>query len=145
MTVFFSKKCEIGLQAVLFLSTYPKNTLFSADQISLEINVPKEFVSKILQALKKSKIIGSKKGKEGGFYLAQDASTIRLIDIIAAIDGLDVFKQCILGFPGCSVDEPCPVHEEWGKLRNEAYTMFSKETLADLREKTSQKINSLKK
>jgi len=145
MTVFFSKKCEIGLQAVLFLSTYPKNTLFSSEQISLEINVPKEFVSKILQSLTKSKIVGSKKGKEGGFYLAQDASVIRLIDIITAIDGLDVFKQCILGFPGCSVDEPCPVHEEWGKLRNEAYTMFSKETLADLREKTSQKINSLKK
>ncbi len=145
MTVFFSKKCEIGLQAVLFLSTYPKDTLFSADQISMEINVPKEFVSKILQALTKSQIIGSKKGKEGGFYLAQDSASIRLIDIITAIDGLDVFKQCILGFPGCSVDEPCPVHEEWGKLRNEAYTMLSKETLADLREKTTLKITSLKK
>lgn len=145
MTVFFSKKCEIGLQAVLFLSTYPKNTLFSAETISNSINVPKEFVSKVLQTLTKSAIIGSKKGKEGGFFLAQDAAVIRLIDIINAIDGLGVFKQCILGFPGCSVDEPCPVHEEWGKLRNEAYTMFSKETLADLREKTTLKITSLKK
>lgn len=145
MTVFFSKKCEIGLQAVLFLSTYPKNTLFSAEQISNDMNVPREFVSKILQTLTKSGIVGSKKGKDGGFYLAQDSAVIRLIDIINAIDGLGVFKQCILGFPGCSVDEPCPMHEKWGKLRNEAYTMFSQETLADLREKTSNKINSLKK
>lgn len=143
MTVFFSKKCELGIQAVLFLSAFPKNTLFNADQISEKLNAPKEFVSKILQTLRGSGIVGSKKGKEGGFYLETDPAAIRLIDIISAIDGLDLFKQCVLGFGGCSIDSPCPVHEKWGKLRNEAYAMFSVETLADLRDKTLSKIDSI--
>ncbi|MBE2189272.1 MAG: Rrf2 family transcriptional regulator [Desulfobulbaceae bacterium] len=145
MTVIFSKKCELGLQAVLYLSAFPKNTLFSALEISEKINAPKEFVSKILQTLTSSGIVGSKKGNSGGFYLKIDPGSVRLIDVVSAIDGLDLFRNCVLGFPGCSVDEPCPVHESWGKLRNETYTMLSNQTLAELRDITVNKINSLKK
>jgi len=145
MTVFFSKKCELGLQSVLFLSTYPKNTMFNAADISAKLNAPYDFVSKILQTLTKSGIVGSKKGKDGGFFLILDPSSIRLIDIISAIDGFDAFKKCIIGFEGCSAETPCPVHHQWGKLRNEAYLMFSSETLADLREKTLKKLKYIEK
>jgi Rrf2 family protein len=145
MTVFFSKKCELGIQSVLFLAAHPRNTLFNSGEISEKLNAPKEFVSKILQTLTVSGIVGSKKGKDGGFFLKTDPSAVRIIDIIDVIDGLDSFKRCLLGFEGCSVDEPCPVHDKWGKLRNDAYSILSSETLADLRDKTINKINSLKK
>lgn len=143
MTVFFSKTCELGLQAVLYLSAKEKR-IFNAEEVSIELKVPKEFVSKVLQILTSSGIVGSKKGKNGGFYLAKEPSQIRLIDIVEAIDGLDVFKSCVLGFPGCSIETPCPVHEKWGRLRDEAYKMLSEETLEHLKEKTHRKIISLK-
>ncbi len=143
MTVIFSKKCEIGLQSVLFLSTQKEGTLFDARKISEKVKQPKEFVSKILQILTKSGIVGSKKGKKGGFFLSKSASEIRLIEIVIAIDGKSVFENCVLGFPGCSNEKPCPVHDEWGKLREETYKMLSKETLADLKIKTLNKLISL--
>jgi len=143
MTVIFSKKCELGLQAVLFLSTKPTGTLFNALEVSTEVKQPKEFVSKVLQILTASGIVGSKKGKNGGFFLAKEPKNVRLIEIVEAIDGLDVFNCCVLGFPGCTKEEPCPVHNKWGVLRDEAYRMLSEETLADLEEKTIIKINSL--
>jgi len=143
MTVFFSKTCELGLQAVLYLSAKEKR-IFNAEEVSIELKVPKEFVSKVLQILTSSGIVGSKKGKNGGFYLAKEPGQIRLIDIIEAIDGLDIFKSCVLGFPECSSETPCPVHEKWGKLRDEAYKMLSEETLEHLKEKTHRKIFSLK-
>ncbi len=143
MTVFFSKTCELGLQAVLFLSIKKEKIIFNADEVSKELKVPKEYISKVLQILTKSGIIGSKKGKSGGFYLAKSPSGIKLIDIVEAIDGLDVFHSCVLGFPGCSSEKPCPVHNKWGKLREEAYRMLSEETLEQLKEKTIQKIISL--
>lgn len=142
MTVFFSKACELGLQAVLFLSAKEKR-IFNAEEVSNELKVPKEFVSKVLQILTSSGIVGSKKGKNGGFYLAKEPKQIKLIDIVESIDGLDVFKSCILGFPGCSVETPCPVHDKWGKLRDEAFKMLSDETLEHLKEKTFNKISSL--
>lgn len=143
MTVIFSKSCELGLQAVLFLSIKKEKLIFNAEEVSNELKVPKEFVSKVLQILTNSGIVGSKKGKSGGFYLAKNPANIRLIDIVEAIDGLDVFKSCVLGFPGCSSEKPCPVHDKWGKLREEAYKMLSEETLEQLKEKTIQKITSL--
>lgn len=139
MTVIFSKACELGLQAVLFLSTKEKR-LFNATEVSKELKVPKEFVSKVLQILTNSGIVGSKKGKNGGFYLSKQPVEIKLIDIVAAIDGLDLFKTCVLGFPGCSHEAPCPVHNKWGKLRDDAFKMLSEETLEDLKEKTKNKL-----
>ncbi|GAB1371971.1 Rrf2 family transcriptional regulator [Candidatus Kapaibacterium sp.] len=143
MTVIFSKRCEIALQSVLFLSAQEKGQLFNATQISEKLKVPKEFVSKILQTLTSSEIVDSKKGNSGGFFLNQSAEHVRLIDIVAAIDGLDIFHRCVLGFEGCNMSEPCPVHDHWGKLRNETYQMLSKATLADLRDKTIHKLNNL--
>lgn len=140
MTVIFSKKCELAIQAVLFLSVKKQKLIFNAKEISDELKVPKEFVSKMLQTLTDSGIIGSKKGKNGGFYLAKKPSSIKLIDIVEAIDGTEVFNKCVLGFPGCSDENPCPVHEKWGKLRKEAYKMLSEETLEQLKEKTLSKL-----
>ncbi|MBS3946571.1 MAG: Rrf2 family transcriptional regulator [Melioribacter sp.] len=143
MTVIFSKSCELGLQAVLFLSIKKEKVIFNAEEVSKELKVPKEFVSKVMQMLTNSGIIGSKKGKSGGFYLAKSSANIKLIDIVEAIDGLEVFNSCVLGFPGCSSEKPCPLHDKWGKLRDEAYKMLSEETLEQLKEKTIKKIISL--
>ncbi|MEW6701912.1 MAG: Rrf2 family transcriptional regulator [Bacteroidota bacterium] len=142
MTVFFSKACELGLQAVLFLSA-KENRIYNADEVSKELKVPKEFVSKVLQILTISGIVGSKKGKKGGFFLAKKPAKIKLIDIVEAIDGLDVFKSCVLGFPGCSSETPCPVHNKWGKLRDQVFKMLSEETLEQFREITANKLSTL--
>lgn len=142
MTVFFSKKCEYGLQAVLFMAANDNNCVCPAEEISKKLNIPKEFISKILQSLTESGIIESKKGKSGGFKLAKHPSKIKLIDIVDAIDGLDSFNSCVLGFPQCSPDKPCPVHHQWGELRTKACEMLNSETIDKFKEKTLKKINN---
>jgi len=144
VTVLFSKKCEIGLQAVLYLSTEKEGKLFNAFEVSEKVKQPKEFVSKVLQTLTSSGIVGSKKGKNGGFYLAKPTSNIKLIEIIKAIDGINVFENCVLGFPECGDAHPCPVHDSWGKIRDEAYNMLMKESLKEFKEKTFNKLTTLK-
>lgn len=143
MTVIFSKKCEYGLQAVLYLAAHLENEVITSDEIAKKLNIPKEFVSKILQSLTESKIISSKKGKAGGFSLAKDPKEIKLIDIVDAIDGLGVFDSCILGFPNCNVDKPCPLHDKWGELRTKAYKMLTDENLDHFKTKTLEKIKHL--
>ena len=143
MTVIFSKKCEYGMQAVLFLAAQKTGTVVSAGTISRILKIPREFISKILQSLRDSGLISSSKGKSGGFFLAKHPSDIKLIDIVEAIDGLETFNSCVLGFPECSPDTPCPVHDSWGVLRTKAFEMLSNETLDKLKEKTLNKIQSL--
>lgn len=140
MTVIFSKKCELGLQSVLFLSVQNEGQKFNAAQISDAIKAPKEFVSKVLQELTLAGIVGSQKGKKGGFFLARPSNKTRLIDIVEILDGLDSFHSCVLGFDGCGSSNPCPVHNRWGVLRDKTYKMLSEETLYSLSQKTKSKI-----
>jgi len=143
MTVIFSKKCEYGLQAILFIATHPSGETVSAEKISKALKIPREFVSKILQDLRESGLICSVKGKSGGFCLGKDPSKIKLIDIVEAIDGLEVFDSCVLGFPECTPETPCPMHDKWGVLRDQAYQMLSAESLDQLKEKTLNKISKI--
>jgi Rrf2 family protein len=143
MTVIFSKKCEYGLQGVLYLAAHLEEKVTSSEDISRALGIPKEFISKILQSLTESGIVESKKGKNGGFILAKAPSKIRLIDIVAAIDGLDIFNSCVIGFPECSPDHPCPVHQQWGDLRTKAYSMLTEETIDNFRDRTLSKIKAL--
>jgi Rrf2 family protein len=143
MTVIFSKKCEYGLQAVLYLASGQKEKVVPAEEIAKKLSIPKEFVSKILQNLTESGLVYSKKGKSGGFALAKAPKLIRLIDIVAAIDGLGIFNSCVLGFPNCSPQHPCPLHDKWGALRTSAYNMLTDQTLDQLRSSTLNKIAHL--
>ncbi len=139
MTVIFSKKCEYGLQAVLYLATFETGAVVSADDIAKKLSIPKEFVSKILQSLTESGIIISKKGKSGGFLLGRDPKKIKLIDIVAAIDGLEMFNSCVLGFPNCNPTNPCPLHEKWGVLRTQTYNMLNEDTIDSFKRKNFEK------
>lgn len=144
MTVFFSKKCEYALQAILLMAASESNCICPAEEISKKLKIPKEFISKILQSLTESGLVESKKGKSGGFKLAKHPSKIKMIDIVGAVDGLDSFNTCVLGFPNCSDNNPCPVHKKWGKLRNEALRMLSTETLENFKATTLKKIKNIK-
>lgn len=143
MTVIFSKKCEYGLQAILYLAAQMDREVIPAEEIANKLSIPREFVSKILQSLTESGIVISRKGKSGGFAIAKDPKRIKLIDIVAAIDGLSMFSSCVLGFPHCNPEHPCPLHDKWGELRSKAYAMLTDENLDHFREKTLRKLSNL--
>lgn len=141
MNGFFSKKCEYGLQAVLYLGAMDEQYTCSADEISNKLNIPKEFTSKILQNLVERGLIESRKGKSGGFRLAKKTENIKLIDVVEAIDGLEIFKSCVMGFSNCTKEKKCLMHEEWQEIINRAYDMLNKETINQFKEKMLLQVN----
>lgn len=119
MTVLFSRKCEYALQALLFMAEFRAEGPLSAERIAHQLDIPKEFISKILQSLTKSDIVISQRGKAGGFRLARVPEQISLLDVVANIDGTAVFEDCLIGHPSCNPDAPCPVHHTWEELRHQ--------------------------
>lgn len=131
----FSTSCHYGLQAMLYIAMYSspdKNV--GLTEIADNQEIPKHFLSKILQELVRFSLIDSMKGPNGGFKLRRKAEDIALIEIIEAIDGLDVFTQCGIGFKKCSDDHPCPIHHEFKKVRNRVEDLFRNKTLKELTE-----------
>lgn len=128
----FSKACEYGIRAVLFIAKESKlDNRPNISQISEAIDSPEPFTAKICQQLARAGIILSKKGPKGGFYLEKD-SQLRLIDVVIAIDGNTIFRGCCLGLPECSEDHPCPVHDQFGTIRRQLKEMCERTYVMNL-------------
>lgn len=129
----FSKSCQYGLQAMLYIAMYSsKDTNVELKQIADDQDIPRHFLSKILQQLVKSNLLISMKGPTGGFRLAKAPEKLMLIEIIDAIDGLEVFNKCGLGFKQCNDKKPCPIHDEYKKVRKQVENLFRNTSLQDM-------------
>jgi len=130
--MLLSKSCSYGIRAAIYLATQSSQHYIPIKEIANTLNISFHFLTKILQILTKERIIDSVKGPGGGVGLKRESNEITILDIINAVDGNNIFDECVLGLPGCSDDNPCPMHSTWGILRKDLYTMLQKETLGDL-------------
>jgi Rrf2 family transcriptional regulator, iron-sulfur cluster assembly transcription factor len=144
MSVFLSKSCEYGLQAILYLSHKSSAEPLTLHDIADNLNVPRHFLSKILQSLARDGIVVSHRGIKGGFLLAKPAGEITINDLIQSIDGTEFMNECILGFPGCGSDSPCPVHETWKSAKELLLDVFQRKTVEELSKSLGSKLNYIK-
>lgn len=130
-----SKACTYGLLASFYVADKRNAEYVSIREMSDDLSISFHFLTKILQKLTAAGLMISHKGPKGGVSLSRPASTINLFEIITAIDGHDIFIECILGLPGCGHLKPCPIHAQWANIRSEMQRIFSEKTLADSTEK----------
>lgn len=143
-TLIFSRSCEYALQAVTYLASQSQSSSVLARDISGALNIPPHYLGKILQTLVKHNILSSQKGKSGGFILNRSLKDIMLNDIIEIMEGPDYMEQCILGFPGCSDKNPCPVHDEWSDVKTKLMKLLKGRKITDLSLDLNSKLNYIK-
>jgi Rrf2 family protein len=136
--MLLSKSCVYGVQAAIYVASLPKNEYVSIQQIASKLNISFHFLTKVLQNLTQVGIMVSYRGPNGGIALARPASSISLADIIDAIDGSDIFHECLFGLPGCGVADPCPAHENWTGMRIRLHQLCKSLTLSELGERANQ-------
>jgi Rrf2 family protein len=57
------------------------------EQIAQRQGIPPKFLENILTQLKHAGLVGSQRGREGGYWLARPAEQVLLAEIIRAVDG----------------------------------------------------------
>jgi Rrf2 family protein len=57
------------------------------EAIAAAQSIPVRFLESILAELRRSSIIGSQRGSEGGYWLARPASSVSVADVIRAVEG----------------------------------------------------------
>lgn len=114
--MIFSRPCEYAIRALTRLASVYGSSL-SGEEIARAEEIPLPILSKVLQELVRKGLLKSRRGPGGGFALARRPELITLRDVVASIDGLDQFYQCVSGLPGCSDEAPCPLHDMWKTLR----------------------------
>lgn len=130
----FSKACEYGIRAAIYIAEQSlMQRKVGLKEVANSIASPEAFTSKILQALCKGQILQSEKGPKGGFSMGvTQINSVKLSDVVLAIDGDSIYKGCGLGLKQCNGNKPCPLHFQFKKVRDELQYMLEGTTITEL-------------
>lgn len=130
--MILSKSCIYGIQAAIFVASQRGEDYVAISRIAEQLNISFHFLTKVLQQVTQAGLMISYRGPKGGVALARPTAHITLYDIICAIDGSEMFTECMLGLPGCGHQEPCPAHEHWVEVRTRFTSLAKRTTLSQL-------------
>jgi len=127
-----SQTAVYALRASLTLADLQDAGPVTVDEISTQLSVPRNYLSKILHALARDGILTSTRGPGGGFQLSRPAVELTLTEVIRPFDDLPIDTRCLLGRARCSDADPCRAHDRWKSVSRSVRDFFDKTTLADL-------------
>lgn len=85
MPVHIPAKVDYGLRAMLSLTV--AGTPQTAEQLAQDQGLPPRFLGAILAELRRSGLVASQRGAEGGYRLARPAAKITCAEVIRVLDG----------------------------------------------------------
>lgn len=133
--MLLSKTCRYAVRAILYIGMRSeKNTKVRLGEIAETLDIPEHYLGKIVQILVKKHLVKSIKGPGGGFYMTDKERNRNLLNVIEAIDGLEYFTECGLGITECNSINPCPLHHQIVKLRENMIKDFGSTTIESLGE-----------
>lgn len=132
-----SKKTKYGIKALTYLAKLENRNPISIATISESENISNKFLESILLTLRKNGLLGSKKGKGGGYYLLKDPKEIQMTTIMRILEGPIAMVPCVsLNFyekcDDCPDENKCAVHNLMLQVRDNSLQIFRNTTLADL-------------
>jgi Rrf2 family protein len=81
-----SAKADYAVRAVVELAASGEGPVKS-ERIAQAQEIPLKFLENIMADLRQAGIVGSRRGAEGGYWLARPADEINLAQVIRAVDG----------------------------------------------------------
>ena len=131
-----AKGTEYAIRALVFIQLKNwENKRPGVEEIAKEIEAPIAYSAKILQMLTRHKLLGSMKGRGGGFAFEDNQSQLSIYDVIHVMEGDACFHKCGLGLKSCSDDNPCPLHDKYIFIRDGFFDLVKTETISSLTEK----------
>tara|TARA_Y100000590_G_scaffold300954_1_gene339286 strand:- start:224 stop:631 length:408 start_codon:yes stop_codon:yes gene_type:complete len=127
-------KSRYAVMALADMASFEANKPISLRDISLRQSISLQYLEQIFLKLKKSNIVKSIRGSNGGYVLSKSASNIKLSDIFFALDenvktiGCD--KHSKKGCNGRSTK--CITHNLWDELDLHINAFFENKKLEDL-------------
>ncbi len=99
--------------------------------------LPARYLEQLLLALKRAGFVASKRGVNGGYYLAKPPREITLGQIIRTVDGpiAPIFCVAETSQEPCAQETLCVLREVWTEARDAMAAIVDNTTLADICER----------
>lgn len=132
-----SKKCKYAIHALVYLAERHGQGPVQIGEIADQQKIPKKFLEAILLELRNGRILNSKKGKGGGYYLQRNPEEINLTEVIRLTNGPIALLPCVsLNFyescEECVNEKNCTIRTTFLTIRDETLKILSESSLAAL-------------
>jgi len=130
--VRITAKVDYAVRAACELAAHAGPGPTKGDAISEAQGIPVKFLENILAEMRRSGLVSSQRGADGGYWLARDPAEISVADVIRAVEGplADVHGQ-----PPESVDyhgAAAALRDVWVATRASLRTVLERVTVADI-------------
>jgi Rrf2 family nitric oxide-sensitive transcriptional repressor len=125
-----SQTVEYALRAVVHLaSEAPKAR--TTDQVAKATRVPRAYLSKVLQSLRRAGMVHSRRGIGGGMTLTKSPAEISILEVVNAVEPIQRIRTCPLNLAAHGV-HLCPLHRRLDNALALFEEAFRNSTLAEV-------------
>lgn len=127
-----STKIDYALRAMAELAAATDDRPVKAELIGKRQDIPLKFLLAILNELRRTHLVRSHRGHEGGYVLARPPKEITLADVMRAVEGplANVHDESLrdIAYPGAAA----PLKDVWKAVRASLRSVLETTTVADL-------------
>ncbi len=128
--MIISQSAEYALRAAVLLSRAEGRPM-TTQQLAETSRIPPDYLSKILQDLRRAGLVTSQRGVNGGFVLAKDPDRMTVLEVVNALDPIERIHTCPLKLSehGTML---CPLHRKLDEAIATVEKAFGSATLSQL-------------
>ena len=135
-----TKKADYGLIALRHLASSP-GQMSSTKEIADAYHLPVPLLAKVLQTLKKARLLVSVPGTNGGYKLSRGPERITALEVVKAIDGPVILTSCFTSHGACDQSDSCTVREPLRRVHEAILELLNNFTIVDLAESPAVRVN----
>jgi len=110
---------------------YGKGPLY-LKQIAKAEDISEKYLGQLVSALKTARLVNSSRGSHGGYMLAREPKSVRLGDIIRAVEGSLAPVECVNDPSICDRTKKCITIDIWKLLGQKINKTLDSITLEDM-------------
>ena len=127
-----STKGRYGLKAMFQLSLNENNGPLPLRNIASKQNISEQYLEQLFSSLKKSGLVKSVRGAQGGYLLSKEAKDITVGDILIALEGPVSLSDCLLDDYVCENSSKCITKVVWERIKKGIEEVTNSITLQDM-------------
>jgi len=108
-----TRAADYAVRVMIHLATPAAEGRVSLPELARAAGAPASFLSKVLQALSRARLISSRRGQMGGFQITPRGRAASMRQVIEAIDGAICLNVCLVSAKSCRRSSWCPAHPIW--------------------------------
>ncbi len=112
-----STTSEYALRALAHMARMPEDAAVLGRDLARATEIPANYLSKILLALRNAGYLTTSRGSGGGYRLRKSPDEIYLMEIVELFEGSKAKPVCFLSRnKPCGEHEVCTAHKSWREL-----------------------------